>query len=132
MLAANIKQAAFVLISADQSKDEVQADMNSVLTLLTVKGLNPDVYTIIEILTSHQVKNAWRACANEVIQTNMFTSYVMINSMMSNGMSGTLLKMLDRLKGSKLKYLNVDKGQVGDTFEKVSNQMLQKRSCLLA
>ncbi|KMJ58777.1 ion transporter [Bacillus sp. LL01] len=131
LLGANVKGAAFVVISADQSKDEVQADMNSVLTLLAVKGLSPDVYTIVEILTSLQVKNAQRAGADEVIQTNMFTSYVMTNSMMSNGMSGTLLSMLDQLKGSKLKYLEADRGFVGETFETISNQMLQKKILLI-
>ncbi|CAG9620977.1 potassium channel family protein [Sutcliffiella rhizosphaerae] len=131
LLAANIKQAAFVVISADQSKNEVQADMNSVLTLLTVKGLNSEVYTIVEILTSQQVKNAWRAGADEVVQTNMFTSYVMINSMMSNGMSETLLNMLDQLKGSKLKFLDVDHSLIGETFEKVSNILLQEKTLLI-
>ncbi|WP_339147537.1 MULTISPECIES: potassium channel family protein [unclassified Sutcliffiella] len=131
LLAANVKVAAFVVISADQSKTEVQADMNSVLTLLAVKGLNPDVYTIVEILTSLQVKNAKRAGADEVIQTNMFTSYVMTNSMMSNGMSSTLLSMLDQLKGSKLKYLEAEKGFVGETFEKISNQLLQNKTLLI-
>ncbi|ART77799.1 potassium channel family protein [Sutcliffiella horikoshii] len=131
LLSANVKSAGFVVISADQSKDEVQADMNSVLTLLAVKGLNPDVYTIAEILTSTQVINAQRAGADEVIQTNMFTSYVMTNSMMSNGMSNTLLTMLDQLKGSKLKYLEVEKDMIGTTFEKLSNQMLQKKILLI-
>jgi voltage-gated potassium channel len=131
LLAANIKSASFVVISADQSKNEVQADMNSVLTLLTVKGLNPGVYTIVEILTSLQVKNAQRAGADEVIQTNMFTSYVMINSMMSNGMSNTLLSMLDHLKGNKLKYLDVDNSYAGETFEKISNLLLQKKILLI-
>ncbi|NMH71784.1 potassium channel family protein [Bacillus sp. RO2] len=131
LLSANVKSAGFVVISADQSKDEVQADMSSVLTLLAVKGLNPEVYTIVEILTSTQVKNAQRAGADEVIQTNMFTSYVMTNSMMSNGMSNTLLNMLNQLKGSKLKYLEVEKEMVGTTFEKLSNQMLQKKILLI-
>jgi len=131
LLKANIKNASLVVITSDQSKDEVQADMNAVLTLLTVKGLNPDVHTIVEILTSAQVKNARRAGADEIIQTNMLSSYVMINSMVSYGMSNTVLNMLDQLKGSKLKYLDADESYIGRTFENLSNQLLQDKILLI-
>ncbi|WP_078379236.1 potassium channel family protein [Sutcliffiella halmapala] len=131
LLHANIKKAELVVVTSDQSKDEVQADMNAILTLLTVKGLNPNVYTIVEILTSVQVKNAQRAGADEIIQTNMLSSYVMINSMVSNGMSNTLLHMLDQLKGSKLKYLDVENSHIGNTFESVSNTLMQNKILLI-
>lgn len=130
-LRANVKHAALVVITSDQGKDEVSADMNAVLSLLTVKGLNPDVHTIVEILTSAQVKNAKRAGADEIIQTNMLSSYCMINSMISYGMSNTLLHMLDQLKDSKLKYLDADPSNIGTTFEKLSNQLLQNKVLLI-
>ncbi|WP_223701537.1 potassium channel family protein [Sutcliffiella deserti] len=128
---ANIRDAALVVVTSDQSKDEVQADMNTILTLLAVKGLNPDVYTLVEILTSTQVQNAKRAGADEIIQTNMLSSYVMYNSMVSHGMANTLLQMLDQLKGSKLKYLIVEELYIGNTFESVSNKLLQDKILLL-
>ncbi|RCK12594.1 hypothetical protein DT075_09645 [Bacillus licheniformis] len=48
---ANIEEAEIVFITADQHKSEISADMQSVLTLLAVKGLNPSVYCVVEILT---------------------------------------------------------------------------------
>lgn len=38
---ANITEAESVMITADQYKSEAEADMLSVLILLSVKGLNP-------------------------------------------------------------------------------------------
>ncbi|WP_198508228.1 potassium channel family protein [Bacillus alkalisoli] len=128
---ANISEAEIVIITADQGKDERLADMGTVLTILAVKGLNPRVYTIAEILTATQVNNAKRAGADEIIQTNLLSSYCMTNSMVSNGMSTTLVNMLDQLKGSKLKYLDVNEEDLQKTFEQMSNFLLQSKILLI-
>lgn len=82
-LKTNIHQAEKVLITADRGNDELQADMNSILTLLTIKGLCPDVQCIVEILTSEQVTNARRAGADEIIQSNKLASVFMSNCVQS-------------------------------------------------
>lgn len=66
---ANIEEAEIVFITADQHKNEADADMQSILTLLAVKGLNPSVYCVVEIVTEKQRKNAERAGANQIIST---------------------------------------------------------------
>lgn len=74
---ANIKQAIRVLITADLKQDELQTDMFSILTLLAVKGLNPHVYCLVEILTHEQKENALRAGADGIVETNKFASEYM-------------------------------------------------------
>ncbi|MFS0863727.1 potassium channel family protein [Fredinandcohnia sp. 179-A 10B2 NHS] len=127
---ANIKDADMVLITADQSKDEVQADMISILTLLAIKGLNPDIYSIVEILTTQQVNNAKRGGADEIIQTNRVSSLVMVNSILSHGVSDALLAMLVDLKGCKLQFFEATFDLIGLTFQK-SNETLLKEGKLL-
>ncbi len=63
-----------MIITADPNKDEMLADIHTIVTLLAVKGLNPAVKCIVEILTSEQVKNASRAGADEIIRTNLLIS----------------------------------------------------------
>ncbi|MBD8070510.1 potassium channel family protein [Bacillus sp. PS06] len=128
---ARANEASTILITSDQSMDEDQADMCSVLTLLAVKGINPTIYSIIEILTFDQVKNAERAGADEIIQTNKLSSYVMINSLVSHGMSDALLNMLDQLKGTKLKYLEITFDLVGMTFRECSHHLLREKKLLI-
>ena len=53
---ANVTEADTVILTADQQKNESEADMLSVLTLLAIKGLHPSVYCIVEILTERYVK----------------------------------------------------------------------------
>ncbi len=105
------------MITADQYKSETDADMLSVLTLLSVKGLNPLAYCIVEILTDRFVTNAERAGANQIIGTSEFISRAMLQHYQvklrppkqQNGIKLTLdqhvelLAVPDELKGAAYK-----------------------------
>lgn len=123
---ANIEVAEMMIISADQSKDESHADMATILTLVTAKGMNPAIYTIVEVLTTNQIINAKRAGADEVIQTNKLTSFVMANSIISHGMSNALLIMLDNLAGNRFEYIPVPEDLVGFSYEKCMTLLIKK------
>lgn len=86
LLRANIKSASTMLITADQHKTESQADMHSILTLLAAKGLSPNLYCVVELLTTEQSKNAIRAGADEIIETAALTSEVMTNRLANHDM----------------------------------------------
>nr|WP_201714332.1 potassium channel family protein [Rossellomorea arthrocnemi] len=127
----NLHEASIALITADQNKDEMTSDMNSVLTLLAMKGNHPELYTVVEILQKDQVANAKRAGADEVIQTNMQTSYVMMNSIISQGMSKTILKLLNHLKGNNLKLIPVSEVYINENFHTLSGHLLKNNIILL-
>ncbi|NMH68546.1 potassium channel family protein [Bacillus sp. RO3] len=127
----NLHEASIAIITADQNKDEVTSDMNSILTLLAIKGNHPDLYTVVEILQKDQVANAKRAGADEVIQTNMQTSYVMMNSIISQGMSKTILKLLNHLKGNNLKLIPVSEEHINESFHTLSGTLLKDNVILL-
>ncbi|PLR79388.1 ion transporter [Bacillus sp. V3-13] len=123
---ANINNADKVLITADQNKDELQADMNSILTLLTIKGIRPELTCIVEILTSEQVANAKRAGADEIIRTNNLTSFVMIHSLTSREKMGSILELLSELEGSRLTFSRATDDLISKTFLEAAAEMLAK------
>lgn len=129
LIRANIFEADRVLITADQNMDELQADMNTILTLLSVKGLNPIVPCVVEILTTEQVANAKRAGADEVIQSNVITSSVMMNGLKSEGVAESFLSLLDLLNGSRIQYRS-SQSFIGKSFLETNNALLEK-GCLL-
>lgn len=130
LLKANIYEADKVIITADQNKDERQADMNSILTLLTVKGLNPHVNCIVEILTTDQLANAKRAGANEIIQSNLIASSVMMSCVQSEGIMESFLDLLDLLNGSKLQTRSPN-AFLSKTFPETSALLLEEGKLLL-
>jgi voltage-gated potassium channel len=129
ILKSNIDQAEKVLITADRGNDEFQADMNSILTLLTIKGLCPSVKCIIEILTSEQVTNARRAGADEVIQSNKLTSVFMKNSLHSIH-DGLLSDVVSHLQESRLQSLSI-KNIMGKSFSEVHQDLVKQKYLLI-
>ncbi|WP_042352142.1 potassium channel family protein [Bacillus massiliigorillae] len=89
LLKANIQKAARILITADFKQQEFQADMFSILTLIASKGLNPNIYSCVEILTLSQMENAKRAGADHIIQTNIFAGAIMVNVLTGENNYGT-------------------------------------------
>ncbi|MBO0958890.1 potassium channel protein [Neobacillus sp. MM2021_6] len=123
IIKSDIEKAEKVLITADRGNDELQADMNSILTLLTIKGLCAQVKCIVEILTAEQVVNAMRAGADEVIQSNKITSVFMVNSLHSNG-DGLLSNVVHQLQESRLSSSAVNRDDIGKSFKEVSSGLL--------
>jgi voltage-gated potassium channel len=128
---ANIAKAKKVIITADANKGELHADMHSILTLLAVKGLNPQVQCIVEILTEEQVANASRAGADEIIQTNILTSFVMLESIFSQDMMTSFLELLHQLAEKKLFFQEVQPNEVEQDFQTLSIEYAHQGRLLL-
>ncbi|WP_242057556.1 potassium channel family protein [Halobacillus yeomjeoni] len=71
---ANVKQAGMAVITADPSKKEQQSDQSVIHQIVAMKGHNPDLFIIAEVLTDRQRINAERAGADTVIRSNDFMS----------------------------------------------------------
>jgi voltage-gated potassium channel len=130
IIKSDINHAEKVMITADRGNDELQADMNSILTLLTIKGICAQVKCIVEILTAEQVINAQRAGADEVIQSNKLTSVFMINSLHSNG-DGLLSGIVHELQESRLTSLGANEQVIGLAFSDICQIQLRKGSLLI-
>jgi voltage-gated potassium channel len=130
IIKSNIKMAEKVLITADRGNDELQSDMNSILALLTIKGLCSEVKCIVEILTAEQVVNAVRAGADEVIQSNKLTSVFMINSLHSNG-DGLLQDFVHHLQESRLSSYIADDHAIGKSYIELGQELLSTERLLI-
>ncbi|KAB2334693.1 potassium channel protein [Cytobacillus depressus] len=131
LIKANVYEASKVIITADPNKGELQADMGSILTLLAVKGLKQDVPCIVEILTSEQVANAKRAGADEVVQTNILTSFVMINSISSHELVTSFLDLLRQLDNRKLTFKDAPPDILNMSYMELSQLFIQDGILLL-
>jgi voltage-gated potassium channel len=78
LIRANVHKARKAIITADPNFPEREADMRSILTLLALKGLNPELVCTIEILTTEQLNNAKRAGADHIISSNEETGQKML------------------------------------------------------
>ncbi len=87
---ANIQQAKCVVITSDPDKSEEEADRQTILNIIAAKGNNVNVYTIAEILTDVQKKNATRAGSDEIIKSNQFMSSLFFQSLFQTNSLSTI------------------------------------------
>lgn len=130
LLQAHIKEAKMIIVTADPTRSEFHADMNTVLIIVAVKGLAPNVHCIAEILTKEQMLNAKRAGADEIIQSNKLISSVMNHTMLSPHVSTALLHMVDSQIGVQIKFLD-RKNLSGRTFASAAENCLKNGSILI-
>lgn len=128
---ANIIAADAAIITADQHKNEHDADMNSILVLLTLKGVNPNLYCVIEILTEQQANNASRAGGDEIIKSYKLTSHFMMSSYLAKNGLSQIYSELNPANGNLFQVLPVTDKLVGKTFKDASHELLESESILI-
>ncbi|MEC2078288.1 NAD-binding protein, partial [Metabacillus fastidiosus] len=131
LLRANLTEADAAIITADQHKNELEADMQSILILLALKGLNKELYSVIEILTEHQINNAERAGADEIIKSYQLTSHFIISSYLARNKLSSIYADLNPASGNLFQLLNVPVQLIGVTFKKASHELLEKETILI-
>ncbi|WAA11815.1 potassium channel family protein [Fervidibacillus halotolerans] len=127
---ANLKEAKIVMITADASKNEINADMQTILTIVAVKGFSPNTYCIAEILTEDQIVNAKRAGADEIIPSNKITGSIMMQTIINRGVSSAFLDVLNTKKGMQIERLK-NHPFTGYSVESTIRILLQERKTLI-
>jgi voltage-gated potassium channel len=131
LLKANIHEAQCVVITADQNKNELYADMNTIISLLAIKGTHPSIRCIAEILTSEQVENARRAGADEIIQSNILTSSHILNSLESHSTMPSILNIIRQSDNNNLITCEPVDEIVGKQFYEACIIFLNKNKMLV-
>ncbi|PLT30807.1 potassium channel family protein [Peribacillus deserti] len=122
---ANIKEASTVLITAGQSRDEYQSDTFTVMCLLAINGLNPEVRCIAEILTEEQTENAKRAGADTILKANSVLSSVMEQSVINQDESPVVIDRFNRQ--FKIEFLPVQLEFLQKNINEVKEILLKKQ-----
>jgi voltage-gated potassium channel len=113
---ANIGLASVVLITANNQANEFSADARSVLTTLAVKGQNPSVYTIVELLTKDQVVNAKRAGADTCILSTLLTGDLLTSTLLHPKTSEVVRELFEFERMSLISIKPIDKSVLGQPF----------------
>ncbi|SDJ79634.1 potassium channel protein [Sediminibacillus albus] len=120
---AGIELVDTAVITADPSKDEEEADQYSILATISIKGMNPKVKVITEILTEKHMLNAQRSGADTIIRPNDLISSLYYNSTKS-GLSN--IHVLTEVIGSKFDTFPVPDWLVGMEFSESTMPLLRE------
>ncbi|MDY6935208.1 MAG: ion channel [Spirochaetota bacterium] len=120
---ANLEKASTVIILGDDKLDASARDARVVLTTLTVESINPNAYTIVELVDIINVPHCERANANEIIVGSDFSSKLISRAAVDHGISKVLSELLTSRMGNDLFKIPVPKSLEGLTFIDVFTEM---------
>lgn len=132
LLKANIAHADRVLISADiDGKNERQSDNYTILTTLAIRGNNPDIPIVVEILSKLQIENALRAGATTIIRSNDFMSGLFFHELSHVKTATPFEDIIQILRQQQFSHIKLPLEFEEQPYHKVLSQMHLKGNLLL-
>lgn len=128
---ANIKLADRVLITADTSESERQADNFTILTTVAIRGNNKDIRIIAEILSSIQIENALRAGATTIVRSNDFMSELFFHELFHLKTATPFEDIYQLLKTQQFYHTKLPDELDGEPFHYLAGLHAEKEQILL-
>jgi voltage-gated potassium channel len=128
---ANLAKAKTVVIVGDHRMEATARDGKVVLTTLTVESINPNVYTIVELVNEANVAHCQRANANEIIVSNEVSSGLMARAALNHGITKVVSELLSSRHGNELYKLPLPTAMVGRQFIEAFTEMKQAHQCIV-
>ena len=115
---ADIVDAEAALVFPDNPSNE--ADMRSILTVMAIESLAPNVRTVVEVNNPRHVEHLRRAHADEIVVTPRLASHLLARAALYPGLSELVTDMVSGGAGSELYRVEVPAGYVGLPIDEVS------------
>ncbi|MEC0301851.1 potassium channel family protein [Terribacillus saccharophilus] len=123
---ANIKHAKTAIITANAGKNEKQIDYMTILTTIALRGNNPNLHIVAEVLTHTQKENLRRAGADVVIRSNDFVSTLFFHEVYHKEKKSHLELLLHFLKEQEIRVMPLPDELVGKSFFETSRYFARK------
>jgi voltage-gated potassium channel len=128
---AGIDQAQSAIICPVDASDE--ADMTSILTVLAIETMAPQVRTVVEVNNPDHVPHFRRAQVDELIVTSKLASHLLARTAMYPGLSELVTDLVSGGEGSELYRVGLPATCVGLSFDDLSAKLrADHRATLLA
>ncbi|HAP35267.1 MAG TPA: hypothetical protein DCQ28_04740 [Bacteroidetes bacterium] len=111
---ANVKFAADAIVVPDTGS--LGADEKTLLSILTMKSLNPKLKVCAHILNKENRQHIKRANADEVVVSDQHTAFFLANNILYPGAAQVASEMLDYERGNDVHRIAVPEIFIGKTF----------------
>lgn len=126
---AGIEEAmAAVICPADASNE---ADMRSILAVMAIESIAPQVRTVVEANNPDHVEHFQRARADEIVVSSRLVSRLMARSSLYPGLAGIVTDIVSGGDGSELYRVSLPDEYVGLSVDQLSERMRADHSATL-
>lgn len=126
LLRAGLETARTAIICPVDGSNE--ADMASILTVLAIESIAPNVRTVVEVNNPEHVPHFRRANVDEVMVTSRLAAHLLARSALYPGLSELVTDLVSGGEGSELYRVELPTEVVGFSIDDVS-VMLRKEHC---
>jgi voltage-gated potassium channel len=128
---AGIEEAAAALIFPSEATNE--ADMHSILTVMAIESVAPQVRTVAEVINPRHVEHFERARVDELLVTSRVASRLLARSALYPGLTGLVTDIVSGGTGSELYRVELPESYLGLSIDEVSSRLRSEhRATLLA
>lgn len=119
-----------IVFPADRSNE---ADMRSILAVMAIEAIAPDVRTVVEANNPMHVDHFKRADADEILVTSQLASHLLARSALYPGLSALVTDIVSGGQGSELYRVALPDAYVGLSIDELSARLRgEHRATLLA
>jgi voltage-gated potassium channel len=113
---ANLQKARTVVVLGDDSVETTARDAKVVLSTLTIESMNPDVYTVVELVDKANEQHCLRANADEIIVGSELSSHLIASAASDHGISKVVSELLSSRYGNEFYSMPVPAEMIGLKF----------------
>ena len=113
---ANLAEANTIIILGDDRVETTARDAKVVLTTLTVESINPEVYSVVELVDKANEPHCKRANADEIIVGSELNSNLIASAASDHGISRIVSELLSSRYGNELYSMSVPREMIGLSF----------------
>jgi voltage-gated potassium channel len=126
---AGIRDAAAAIVFPADATNE--ADMRSILTVLAIESVAPDVRTVVEVNNPKHVEHFERAHADEILVTSRLASRLLARSALYPGLAGLVTDIVSGGAGSELYRVALPDDYCDLTPDELSARLRSEHSATL-
>src|SRR6186997_2675860 len=118
---AGIQEAAAALVFPADASDD--ADMRSILTIMAIEHVAPQVRTVAEVNNPRHEQHFRRAEVDELLVTSKVASHLLARSALYPGLTGLVTDIVSGGEGSELYRITLPEEYMGLTIDEVSARL---------
>jgi voltage-gated potassium channel len=126
---AGIEEAMAAVVCPVDSSNE--ADMRSILTVMAIESIAPQVRTVVEVNNPQHVEHFRRANADEIMVTSRIASRLLARSSLYPGLAEIVTDIVSGGEGSELYRVELPSEFIGFSVDELSARLRSDHSATL-
>lgn len=133
LLKAQLSTADRAVILADTSENfsTLEIDSRTVLAVITIKNLNPQIYCVAEILDTKFEKHLTLAHCDEIILSSDYEQNLLVKASAGKGMSHILRELISDDNDSGILIENIPDKFIGKPYQDFKNSLASQKDILI-